>query len=53
MSLTLPKRSFLALVAIGWADGSLQPMVQPQSVVVDREFYPGGGGLFSTASAIN
>jgi hypothetical protein len=24
MSLTLPKRSFLALVAIGWADGSLQ-----------------------------
>jgi tellurite resistance protein len=24
MSLALPKRSFLALVAVGWADGSLQ-----------------------------
>jgi methyl acetate hydrolase len=32
------------------ADGSLQPMAQPPAVVVDREFYPGGGGLYSTAS---
>lgn len=31
-------------------DGSLQPIVLPPVPVVDREFYPGGGGLFSTAS---
>jgi methyl acetate hydrolase len=30
-------------------DGSLQPIAQPP-VVTDREFFPGGGGLFSTAS---
>ena len=31
------------------AGGSLQPMPQPPPVD-DREFFPGGGGLFSTAS---
>jgi methyl acetate hydrolase len=31
-------------------DGSLEPVIQPPAAVVDREFYPGGGGLFSTAS---
>ncbi|MEA2738862.1 MAG: methyl acetate hydrolase, partial [Acetobacteraceae bacterium] len=31
-------------------DGSLEPLPQPPGTVIDREFYPGGGGLFSTAS---
>jgi methyl acetate hydrolase len=31
------------------ADGALEPVVQPPGTVTDREFYPGGGGLFSTA----
>lgn len=31
-------------------DGSLQPAVQPPGAVVDREFFSGGAGLFSTAS---
>ena len=31
-------------------DGSLQPMAMPPGANTDREFYPGGGGLFSTAS---
>jgi CubicO group peptidase (beta-lactamase class C family) len=31
-------------------DGSLAPIALPASTVADREFYPGGGGLFSTAS---
>jgi CubicO group peptidase (beta-lactamase class C family) len=31
-------------------DGSLQPIAASPAVVVDREFFPGGGGLFSTAS---
>ena len=31
-------------------DGSLQPMVMPRGANTDREFYPGGGGLFSTTS---
>jgi methyl acetate hydrolase len=31
-------------------DGSLEPMVQPPAVNTEREFYPGGGGLFSTVS---
>jgi methyl acetate hydrolase len=31
-------------------DGSLQPIETPSSVIADREFFPGGGGLFSTAS---
>jgi methyl acetate hydrolase len=30
-------------------DGSLEP-TQPPGAVTDREFYPGGGGLLSTAS---
>jgi methyl acetate hydrolase len=30
-------------------DGSLQPIAAPPSVITDREFFPGGGGLFSTA----
>jgi methyl acetate hydrolase len=42
--------SRLATLHARQPDGSLQPMVQPPSLVVDREFYPGGGGLFSTAS---
>ncbi len=32
------------------ADGSLEPMAMPPGANTDREFYPGGGGLFSTAS---
>ena len=32
------------------ADGTLQPMAPPPASSTDREFYPGGGGLFSTAS---
>ena len=31
-------------------DGSLQPMAPLPSPGADREFFPGGGGLFSTAS---
>ena len=31
-------------------DGSLRPLDMPASIVADREFYPGGGGLFSTVS---
>jgi CubicO group peptidase (beta-lactamase class C family) len=31
------------------ADGSLQPMASPPGPGTDREFFPGGGGLFSTA----
>jgi CubicO group peptidase (beta-lactamase class C family) len=31
-------------------DGTLQPMTLPPGSNTDREFYPGGGGLFSTAS---
>jgi methyl acetate hydrolase len=31
-------------------DGSLEPIDQPPNTVTDREFFPGGGGLFSTAS---
>jgi CubicO group peptidase (beta-lactamase class C family) len=31
-------------------DGSLQPIVQPPAIGIEREFYPGGGGLFSTAT---
>ena len=30
-------------------DGSLQPIAPMPAVTTDREFYPGGGGLFSTA----
>ena len=32
------------------ADGTLQPMALSPASSTDREFYPGGGGLFSTAS---
>ena len=32
------------------ADGSLEPMPPAPPAEPDREFYPGGGGLFSTAS---
>ena len=32
------------------ADGRLEPMPMPPAANTDREFYPGGGGLFSTAS---
>jgi methyl acetate hydrolase len=31
-------------------DGSLEPIDQPPGAITDREFYAGGGGLFSTAS---
>jgi methyl acetate hydrolase len=31
-------------------DGSLEPIIQAPAPVTEREFYPGGGGLFSTAS---
>ena len=31
-------------------DGSLEPMGKPPLPITDREFYPGGGGLASTAS---
>src|ERR1700712_1820280 len=31
-------------------DGTLETIASPPVVVTDREFYPGGGGLFSTAS---
>jgi CubicO group peptidase (beta-lactamase class C family) len=31
-------------------DGSLQPIIQSSAVGKEREFYPGGGGLFSTAT---
>jgi methyl acetate hydrolase len=31
-------------------DGSLQPVVQPPAATTEREFYNGGGGLFSTAA---
>jgi methyl acetate hydrolase len=31
-------------------DGSLQPIASVPAVAMDREFFPGGGGLFSTAS---
>jgi methyl acetate hydrolase len=31
-------------------DGSLQPIEQPPGTITDREFFPGGGGLFSTAA---
>jgi methyl acetate hydrolase len=31
-------------------DGSLQPLALQPVAVTEREFYPGGGGLFSTAS---
>ena len=31
-------------------DGSLQPVDPPPAVGTEREFFPGGGGLFSTAS---
>jgi methyl acetate hydrolase len=31
-------------------DGTLKTMASTPIVVTDREFYPGGGGLFSTAS---
>jgi CubicO group peptidase (beta-lactamase class C family) len=31
-------------------DDSLEPMPQPPPVTTKREFFPGGGGLFSTAS---
>jgi CubicO group peptidase (beta-lactamase class C family) len=30
-------------------DGSLEPIVQPSGTNIDREFFPGGGGLYSTA----
>ena len=32
------------------ADGTLQPIVLPPGSNIDREFFPGGGGLYSTAS---
>jgi methyl acetate hydrolase len=31
-------------------DGSLEPITQPPAAPTEREFFPGGGGLFSTAS---
>jgi CubicO group peptidase (beta-lactamase class C family) len=31
-------------------DGSLEPIAQPPATNTEREFFPGGGGLFSTAS---
>jgi methyl acetate hydrolase len=31
-------------------DGSLKPLPTPPNANIEREFYPGGGGLFSTAS---
>ena len=31
-------------------DGTLKPLPLPQATATEREFYPGGGGLFSTAS---
>jgi methyl acetate hydrolase len=40
----------LATVHARQEDGSLQPIETPSSVIADREFFPGGGGLFSTAS---
>jgi methyl acetate hydrolase len=40
----------LATIHARQDDGSLQPMAQPPIVTTEREFFPGGGGLFSTAS---
>ncbi|HEX2940551.1 MAG TPA: serine hydrolase domain-containing protein, partial [Rhodopila sp.] len=31
-------------------DGSLEPIATPPGVAPDREFFPGGGGLYSTGS---
>ncbi|HYZ22275.1 MAG TPA: serine hydrolase domain-containing protein [Rhodopila sp.] len=31
-------------------DGMLEPIAQPTGTNVDREFFPGGGGLYSTAA---
>ena len=31
-------------------DGSLQPIAPPPAASTEREFYPGGGGLFSTVT---
>jgi methyl acetate hydrolase len=40
----------LASVHARRADGSLEPLDQPAVVPVNPEFYPGGGGLYATAS---
>ena len=40
----------LATVHARQPDGSLQPIAPLPAASTDREFYPGGGGLFSTAS---
>jgi methyl acetate hydrolase len=40
----------LATVHARQEDGSLEPIAPSPGANIDREFYPGGGGLFSTAS---
>jgi methyl acetate hydrolase len=42
--------SRLTTVHARQADGSLQAVAPPAAAPTEREFYPGGGGLFSTAS---
>ena len=42
--------SRLPVVHARGADGKLEPIAMPPAANTDREFYPGGGGLFSTAS---
>jgi methyl acetate hydrolase len=41
--------SRLTVVHARQEDGSLQPVAAPPPVTTEREFFPGGGGLFSTA----
>ena len=40
----------MAAIHARQGNGSLEPIAQPPRAPMDREFYPGGGGLFSTAS---
>jgi methyl acetate hydrolase len=40
----------LATIHARREDGTLEPITAPASAIIDREFFPGGGGLFSTAS---
>jgi len=42
--------SRLAAVHARRPDGSLEPIAAPPAAAMEREFFPGGGGLFSTAS---
>lgn len=40
----------LAAVHARQPDGTLQPIATPPGTNIDREFFPGGGGLYSTAA---